>query len=52
MSGNEEVGGCLLLVVKATVCSLADGQTTAAERRMNEEKVVFRRRIEVIEVIS
>ena len=45
LSGNEEVGGCLLLVVKATVCSLADEQTTAAERRMNGEKVVFRRRI-------
>ena len=31
------MGGGLLLVGKATVCSLADEQTTAAERRMNGE---------------
>ena len=36
------MGGGLLLVGKATVCSLADEQTTAAERRMNEETEVFR----------
>ena len=39
------MGGGLLLVGKATVCSLADEQTTAAERRMNEETVVFRRSV-------
>ena len=39
------MGGGLLLVGKATVCSLADEQTTAAERRMNEETVVFRRNL-------
>ena len=35
----------LLLVGKVTVCSLADEQTTASERRMNEETLVFRRSV-------
>ena len=46
------MGGGLLLVGKATVCSLADEQTTAAERRMNEETVVFRRSVCSWEVIG
>ena len=36
------MGGGLLLVGKATVCSLADEQTAAAERRLNKETEVFR----------
>ena len=44
-SGNEGYGWGLLLVGKATVCSLSDEQTAAAERRMNEETVVFRRSV-------
>ena len=35
----------LLLVGKASVCSLADEQTTASERGMNGETVVFRRSV-------
>ena len=42
---TKGMGGGLLLVGKATVCSLADEQTAAAERRMNEETVVFRRSV-------
>ena len=47
-SGNEGVGGVLLLVGKATVCSLADEQTSVDERGMNGETVVFRRRREAV----
>ena len=35
----------LLLVGKVTVCSLADEQTSVAERGMNGETVVFRRSV-------